>query len=83
MYTFQTLPLGVLRSLARLLFHGDLAGLLRAGAILTGLLITIVGYLRGCIVQRIWSQRNIYNGKKPELQQTGHMNNSAEQVASY
>ena len=83
-YTFQTLPLGVLRSLASVLFRGDLAGLLRAGAILAGLLITIAGYLRGCMVQCTWSQKDAYDVKKPELQQSGQMKkNSAEQVASY
>ena len=45
-YTLQTLPQGVLRGLFDLL-RCDGAGLLRALAIITGLLITTLGYLSG------------------------------------
>lgn len=47
-YTFKTLPEGVLRGL-RDLFNGDIAGLGRAVAIVTGLFITTVGYLVGLV----------------------------------
>lgn len=49
-YTFRTLPLGVSRGLGDTLLRGDGAGLMRAGAILLGLGITIGGYLAGNIV---------------------------------
>jgi GT2 family glycosyltransferase len=45
-YTLRTLPAGVVRGLidgAR----GDFTGVLRAGAIVAGLLVTLAGYLRG------------------------------------
>ncbi len=46
-YTFHTLPLAVVRNLTGALLRGDLAGLMRAGAIVIGLTITIAGYLKG------------------------------------
>jgi glycosyltransferase involved in cell wall biosynthesis len=45
-YTLRTLPQGAARGLADAL-RGDVAGLLRAGAIVSGLLITAAGYLVG------------------------------------
>jgi cellulose synthase/poly-beta-1,6-N-acetylglucosamine synthase-like glycosyltransferase len=45
-YTTRTLPIGVLRGL-RDGIRGDRAGFARAAAIITGLLITAAGYLRG------------------------------------
>jgi GT2 family glycosyltransferase len=51
-YTFRTLPLAVLRNLADALFHRDPTGFMRAGAIVIGLMVTIAGYLKGCIA---WS----------------------------
>jgi GT2 family glycosyltransferase len=45
-YTFVTLPTGVLAGLRDAL-RGDLAGLLRAGAIVAGFSITLAGYARG------------------------------------
>jgi hypothetical protein len=45
-YTLRTLPQGVAGGLADAL-GGDGAGLLRAGAIIAGLLITAAGYLAG------------------------------------
>ncbi|MEW9534336.1 glycosyltransferase family 2 protein [Microbispora sp. NPDC049125] len=50
-YTFRTLPLGVLRGLGDAL-RGDLAGLGRAGAIVTGLAWTTCGYIVGTIRMR-------------------------------
>ena len=48
-YTLRTLPQGILRGLTDALFHRDLAGLARAGAIVVGLAITTIGYLVGSI----------------------------------
>ena len=46
MYTLRTLPTGTLRGLSDAV-RGDLAGLLRSGVIVAGLLVTVAGYLRG------------------------------------
>lgn len=45
-YTVRTLPLGVLRGLASV-FRGDLHGVARAFAIVSGLAVTTFGYLNG------------------------------------
>jgi hypothetical protein len=50
-YTLRTLPHGVARGLADALIRLDASGFLRAGAIILGLAITIVGYLVGTITQ--------------------------------
>ncbi len=52
-YTLQTLPLGIFRGLMDGFFHLDLTAFLRAGAIVAGLMVTIVGYLVGIISQRL------------------------------
>ena len=51
-YTFRTLPLGVVRGLTDTLFHLDLAGVRRAGAIVTGLAITTAAYVRFRVAHR-------------------------------
>ena len=51
-YAFRTLPHGVGRGLSDALFHQDLTGLARAGAIMAGLAITTAGYLVGSIFPR-------------------------------
>lgn len=82
-YTLRTLPLGVLRGLANALFHGDPTGLLRAGAIIVGLVVTIAGYLKGCIVLRTFSPKHICNNTSIEQQQSLEIPNndvSVEQV---
>jgi hypothetical protein len=56
-YTFKTLPLGVMRGLTDVLFHHDLTGLARAGAIVVGLTLTIAGYLLGSIF--LWAARSM------------------------
>ncbi len=48
-YVLRTLPLGILRGLNDAFRHRDPAGLLRASAIIMGLLATITGYLRGTL----------------------------------
>ncbi len=52
-YTLRTLPLGIVRGLTDALLHHDLFGLLRAGAIVIGLAITIAGYLVGRIFSTV------------------------------
>ena len=49
MYTLRTLPLGVLKNLADVLLYGDLHGFSRTGAILVGLTMTTVGYVKGML----------------------------------
>ncbi len=51
-YTLHTLPLGVLRGIAETLATFKPAGLLRAGAIAAGLMITTAGYLHGKLLVR-------------------------------
>src|SRR6266699_295151 len=46
-YTLRTLPLAVVHGLTDTLFHQDLTGLARAGAIMAGLAATTAGYLIG------------------------------------
>ena len=58
-YTVKTLPLGVVRGLTDALYHRDLTGLARAGAIVVGLTLTIAGYLLGSIFLRAARSRNI------------------------
>lgn len=44
-YAARTLPLGVLRSLGSVVRRGELAGMMRAGAIVAGLVLTTSGYV--------------------------------------
>jgi GT2 family glycosyltransferase len=46
-YTLQTLPKGVIRNIKAALFEHDNAGFTRAAAIISGLLVTISGYVVG------------------------------------
>src|SRR3954447_19781147 len=52
-YTLRVLPQGVLRGITDSLVKRDPAGILRAGAIVTGLTLTTVGYLTGTVSQRV------------------------------
>jgi len=52
-YTFRTLPQGVARGLVDALFHRDLSGFARAGAIITGVAVTTAGYLVGSILVQV------------------------------
>jgi glucosyl-dolichyl phosphate glucuronosyltransferase len=52
-YSLRTLPRGIVRGLMEGIFHFDLTGFLRAGAIIAGLMMTIAGYLAGSYSQRI------------------------------
>jgi len=58
-YSLRTLPHAVVRNLIDVLFHDDLTGLLRAGAIVVGLVVTIVGYFMGSIFSDAAISRNI------------------------
>jgi glucosyl-dolichyl phosphate glucuronosyltransferase len=72
-YTLRALPQGVVRGLTDVFFHHDLAGLARAGAIVVGLAMTLVGYLVGsgflqeAKLKKIISREKIlrYNSEKP------------------
>ena len=57
-YTLHTLPQGIVRGLADALFHRDLSGFARAGAIVVGLMVTTAGYLVGSISSQIAALRN-------------------------
>jgi glucosyl-dolichyl phosphate glucuronosyltransferase len=52
-YTLRTLPQGVVRGLIDALFHHDLSGLARSGTIITGLSMTMAGYLVGSVFLRV------------------------------
>ena len=52
-YTLQTLPRGVMRGIADAIFHGDIAGIARAGAIVLGLTITTAGFITGQMVKSV------------------------------
>jgi len=54
-YICQILPGGILRGVMDTLLRYDLTGLLRAGAIAIGLMMTTMGYLAGIIGQRVAS----------------------------
>jgi glucosyl-dolichyl phosphate glucuronosyltransferase len=49
-YTLRTLPQGVGHGLIDALFHHDLGGFARAGAIVSGLAVTTTGYLAGSVL---------------------------------
>lgn len=57
-YTLHTLPQGIVCGLADALFHRDLSGFARAGAIVVGLMVTIAGYLVGSVASQIAALRN-------------------------
>ena len=58
-YTLRALPHGIVRNLSNVLFHHELAGLARAGAIVAGLAVTIIGYLIGNIFSHTAASRSI------------------------
>jgi hypothetical protein len=51
------LPRAIIRGLMEGFLHLDLAGFLRAGAIIAGLMITVAGYQAGSYSQRIPAHR--------------------------
>lgn len=52
-YTLRTLPCGVMRCVADTVLRGDVHGIARSAAIIGGLMITIVGYLKGKAPNRL------------------------------
>jgi hypothetical protein len=58
-YTLRTLPKGIVHGMADALLHHDLAGLARAGAIVAGLVVTIVGYIVESIFSQLVRARNL------------------------
>lgn len=56
-YTVRILPRGVFRGLRDALFHRDVTGLMRAGAIVAGFIMTAVGYLVGNAALRFSARR--------------------------
>ena len=63
-YTLRTLPLGLVRGLTDALFHPDLNGFARAGAIMVGLAVTTTGYLGGRTFLRVANLKNAITRKK-------------------
>lgn len=74
-YTFQTLPRGIVRGVADGLFRSDVFGFLRAGAIIAGFMITMAGYLVGCISQILVLVKGIGTGTRHKLKWLLHLNN--------
>jgi GT2 family glycosyltransferase len=58
-YTLRTLPKAIMRNSRDVLFRADLTGLLRAGAIVVGLAVTVIGYFMGIIFSEVARPRNI------------------------
>jgi GT2 family glycosyltransferase len=56
-YVLRTLPLGIVHNLLDALTHHDMYALMRAGAIVMGLLVTIAGYLGGLLINTPWRKR--------------------------
>ncbi len=63
-YTLRILSQGVMRGLADTLFHRDLTGFARTGAIVVGLAVTTAGYLVGSTFLRVANLKNIIDSKK-------------------
>lgn len=59
-YTLRVLPQGVRHGLGDAFFHRDLSGFGRAGAIISGLALTVTGYLAGSVfLRKAKAQANI------------------------
>jgi GT2 family glycosyltransferase len=61
-YSLQVLPRGAGEGVAALLFHRDIAGIARAGAIVAGLVITTAGYLVGHLSATRAARRRGWSG---------------------
>ena len=57
-YIFKALPRGVVNGISDTFLHFDPAGMLRAGTIVVGLVLTIAGFLNGNLYSRIVDFRN-------------------------
>ncbi len=73
-YTFQALPKGILQGLMDGVFHLDLSGFLRAGAILAGLMITTAGYLVGTLSRLSVPPTRASIGTSCNIKQSPHLN---------
>lgn len=74
-YTFKVLPRAVVRGLMNGLFHFDAGELMRTGAIICGLAITILGYVVGTITQQGIGHNQVEALSNYELKQSLHPNN--------
>lgn len=68
-YTLRILPQAVIRSLAGGLFHLDPGGFLRAGTIISGLMITTAGYIVGTVSQKLISSRATHSNTAGDFKQ--------------
>lgn len=59
-YTLRTLPRGVARGIADGLFHYDLAGFARSGAIIVGLAAATLGYVVGTLSHWLTTPRAVF-----------------------
>ncbi len=62
-YILKALPLGVAHGLFESLLHGDVTGLLHAGAIVAGLSMTTLGYSVGSVLSRRVKPENVVSAK--------------------
>jgi glucosyl-dolichyl phosphate glucuronosyltransferase len=67
-YTYYMLPRGIIQGITNAVLHRELAGLLQAGAIITGFVITTLGFLVGTFSQRIVSGQRMSSGINSPLQ---------------
>jgi hypothetical protein len=74
-YTFKVLPRGVVQGLADALFHHDLIGFARAGAIVVGLAATMSGYLVGIISRHLVLDKSVSTNADHDFKQSLHSNN--------
>lgn len=58
-YVYQTLPRGILCGIGDVLYRFDLSGLLRSGAIIAGLMLTLSGYLSGRVRHFLRMERSL------------------------
>jgi len=75
-YVYRILPKGILRGIMEALFRRDLTGLLRAGAIIAGLMFTMTGYLADIIAQRVALHEEASTIANPSLVHSLPQNNS-------
>ncbi len=71
-YTLRTLPWGVVRGLRDSLFHLDMKGIMRAGAIAYGFVMTTTGYMVGMITQQVVRHKQLRSYANHNLQESLH-----------
>jgi glycosyltransferase involved in cell wall biosynthesis len=83
-YTCRTLPRGVMRGLTDALFHRDPTGLVRAGAIVVGFVVTMTGYLVGtCLPQAAKAKNIIARVKVPRHTPNYHNQSKNHDLSNY